>query len=391
MNQTNTIPKALPPEVHNIAAGIIASTLAACDPAIAPQNHSPTELNHARSVRVLAFGKAAAHMAAAAIDQLDDRLSQAVIICPPEHIHLVNHPRATVHPADHPLPTERNIAAADAIEQCARSADPNEPTLVLISGGGSAHLTSPRPGVTLEHIRETTKQLLRAGADIHELNTARRQLERLKAGGLLHACASQSVHALVLSDVLTNDLNTIASGPLMATDLPAYRPPAQHTIIADNQTAVSAAANAMRSHKLDPLILGQPLTGEASVAAKRLTARAIETNQPILAGGETTVTVGSSTGLGGRNLELALVAALAMPMDRSWTVLTFASDGIDGPTDAAGAVLTSEMFQSRAARAEATAALANHDSYPAIESMGGLIRTGPTGTNVNDIAAVWFM
>ncbi len=377
----------LPRHIQPPERDIIASTLAACDAGTAVRNHWPAELNHAPSARLLAFGKAAAHMAAAAIELLAGRLSQAAIICPPEHTHLINHPRANAHPADHPLPTERNIAAADALEASARAADPGEPTLVLISGGGSAHLTAPRPGVTLDRIRDTTDRLLRAGADIRELNHHRRQLERLKAGGLLRACASTRVIALVLSDVLGNDLNTIASGPLIASD---RDPPAEHTVIADNHTAVRAAAEAMRRCNLDPLIPDQPLTGEASISGRHLAELALKSNRPVLAGGETTVTVANATGKGGRNLELALAAARRLPPDRDWTVLALATDGVDGPTDAAGAVLTSKMFQTKANRDLADRALETHDSYHAAERLDALIRTGPTGTNANDIAAIWF-
>lgn len=380
-------PTSQPPDRTELPQAIISATRTACDAAAAVRKHWPAELHNAHSARVLAFGKAGAHMAAAAIDLLEGRHSQADVICPPEHTHLINHPNATAHPADHPLPTERNMAAAEALESCARTADPNEPTLVLISGGGSAHLTAPRPGITLEHIRDTTNRLLRAGADIHELNSHRRQLERLKAGGLLHACASKRVIALVLSDVIGNDLNTIASGPLIAGD---RDPPAEHTIIADNQTAVRAAAQAMHDNKLDPLVPQEPLEGEAGIAGERLANLARQSNRPIVAGGETTVTVGNAKGLGGRNLELALAAARSLPIDRDWTLLTLATDGIDGPTDAAGAVLTSEMFQAQPNRELAEHALRTHDTYHAIQHLGGLIRTGPTGTNVNDIAAIWF-
>lgn len=369
-----------------IARDIITSTLQACDAAAAVRNHWPTELDSVPATRLLAFGKAGAHMAAAAIERLGTRLSQAAIICPPEHTHLINHPNATAHPADHPLPTERNIAATQALEACARTADPTEPTLVLISGGGSAYLTAPRPGVTLEHIRDTTNRFLRAGADIQELNRHRQQLERLKAGGLLRACASERVIALVLSDVIGNDLGTIASGPLVGEDRGRA---AEHIIVGDNRLAVEAAGGAFRDHGLTPRVLDGALVGEASEVGRGLAAMAVESGGCVLGGGETTVTVGGGSGLGGRNLELALSAALAMPADRDWAVLAFATDGVDGPTDAAGAVLTSEMLRDPAARAMGARALAEHDSYHAAERLGGVIRTGATGTNVNDVAAVW--
>lgn len=380
----------LPPDAARVASAVIAATLAAADPARAVRAHWPAELDAARSVRLLAFGKASVPMAAAATERLGDRLDTGVVIAPPEWVTRFTHPRIQTFPADHPLPTERNTTAAAALEACARGADPDRPTLVLISGGGSAHLTAPRDGVTLDQIRETTDRLLRAGADINALNAERRRLERLKAGGLLRACASRRVLALVLSDVLGDDLRTIASGPLVPDTPDPARPPAQHTVIANNATARAAAEAAMRHAGLDPVAITQPLTGEASDAGRTLARVALGATRPVVAAGETTVTVGDATGLGGRNLELALAAAAALPADRPWAALALATDGVDGPTDAAGALFTSEMFADPRAAELAAHALRHHDAYHAAEMLGALVKTGPTGTNVNDIAALWW-
>lgn len=429
------LPEGLPSEVAHTAGEAIVRTLGLCDADAAVDAwFARNELAEFLHLRVLAFGKSSVPMARAAIRRLGIRLSRAVVIAPPEWAGRLNHKNATVAPADHPIPTGRNIDAARVLAAAAHEAPENEGVLVLISGGGSAHLTLPRSGVTLDDIRSVTQALLNAGAPIEDLNTVRRSLEQLKGGGLRAICPAKRVFGLVVSDVIGDDLSTIASGPLMAcetgdpvgvlkkwgVEAPAHvltvmrtpkafgeHVPARHEILLSGQKLIEHLPNALASHPTPgavPIRVGpvvQPVTGEAAKAGAELAAQFLAMPRPsdpdapnaLLAWGETTVTVGDATGTGGRNLELALAAAVALPTDRPWALLTLATDGIDGPTDAAGAILCSEMFEDPRARTLARNALKNHDSYHAVEMLGeggGLIRTGPTGTNLNDIALFWW-
>ncbi len=385
MNAEAAIPPGLPEDVRAVASALVGGVLAACDAGAAVGRAWPAELDRAGSVRLLAFGKASVPMAAEAVRRLGSRLEAGVVIAPPEWAGRLRDPRVTVHAADHPLPTDRNVDAARALEACAAGADPGQVTLVLISGGGSAHLTLPREGVTLEKIRETTKRMLRAGASIGELNAVRRDMERLKAGGLRRACRSGRVIGLVLSDVMGDDLGTIASGPLEDGDAEGTL----QVIAANNRTAVDAAAAVLAERGMKALVPGDAMVGEAAEAGRAFAGRMRDADA-VVWGGETTVAVGDASGLGGRNLEVALSAARALPGDRRWAVLTLATDGVDGPTDAAGAVVTSEMLADGRAGSLLDAALGEHDSYHAAALLGALIQTGPTGTNVNDIAVGWW-
>lgn len=431
------IPEGLPLHVAHTAGEAITRTLGLCDADAAVDAwFARNELADFLDLRVLVFGKAAVPMARAALRRVSIRLSQAVVIVPPEWAGRFEGKNAVVMPADHPIPTESNIEAARTLAASAHAAREDECVLVLISGGGSAHLTLPRAGVTLEDLRTITKSLLRAGAPIEDLNTVRRSLEQLKGGGLRAICPARRVIGLVVSDVIGDDLATIASGPLVrgepgdpigvlkkwGIEAPPHLqtvmrtprafsdslPPADHATLLSGRMLVErlpAALAADPTPGASPIRVGtvvQPVTGEASVAGANLAARFLTMPRPLspssgqdtpnalLAWGETTVTVGDATGTGGRNLELALAAALALPTDRPWALLTLATDGIDGPTDAAGAILCSEMFADPRAATLARNALANHDSYHAVEMLGGLIHTGPTGTNLNDIALFWW-
>lgn len=429
------LPEGLPPEVAHTAGEAIVRTLGLCDSGAAVDAwFARNELAEFLNLRVLAFGKASVPMARAALRRLGIRLSQAVVIVPPEWAGRLKHKNAIIAPADHPIPSDRNIDAARALASAAHEARESEGVLVLISGGGSAHLTLPRSGVTLDDIRTITQGLLRAGAPIEDLNTIRRSIEQLKGGGLRVICPAKRVFGLVISDVIGDDLATIASGPLIpgepgdplgvlrkwGVEAPPHvlkvmqtpkafgvHEPAHHEILLSGRMLIERLPGALaaeptpgaRPIRIGPVV--QPVTGEAAQVGTDLAARFLAMPRPsgpdapnaLLAWGETTVSVGDATGTGGRNLELALAAAMSLPIDRPWALLTLATDGIDGPTDAAGAILCSEMFENPRATTLARNALKNHDSYHAIEMLGeggGLIRTGPTGTNLNDIALLWW-
>lgn len=362
-----------------------------------------------------------------------------------------------VMPADHPLPTERNRLAAKAMADAAGWANENDLVLALISGGASAHLTMPAEGISVEELATLTRAVQRAGATIGELNTVRKHAERLKGGGLARLAWPARVRSLVLSDVLGDPLDVIGSGPTAADpstfaealavldrydlrrvspsvtghlvqgargDIPETPKPGDdvlsrtaHTVVASNRGAVEAAAAEARRLGFEVVRVDHGVRGEACEVGRRLGAIIAElaalepggandgeladamaaeaTRRPrcIIAGGETTVTVGDASGVGGRNLELALAAAVG-PLAGVADVglLALATDGVDGPTDAAGALVTGDTL-SRMTRAgiDAREALRHHDSLRALHAADAVIRTGPSGTNVNDVAVgfVW--
>jgi glycerate-2-kinase len=432
LNPAPVLSEGLPDDVAHTALAIMSRVLDRCEPGRAVTDWlNVNELGAFRRIRVLAFGKASVPMARAAIERLDIRMSQAVVLAPPGLAGGLDHPDCSTHTVDHPIPTRRNVEAAGALAECAMAAPEDECVLVLASGGGSAHLTLPRAGITLEDVQRTTNALLRAGAPIEDLNAVRSAMDQLKGGGLRAICPADAVRVLLVSDVIGDDPGVIASGPLATprpsdplgvlrrwgVDVPAHvanviatpkavtdRPPAEHHVLLSGARLLPALRDDLHApdgpgcSPIDAQPPPPPLTGEASEAGRRLAGRLASLAEPpapggpngVLAWGETTVAVGSASGSGGRSMELALSAAHALPPGRGWAVLAFATDGTDGPTDAAGAVLCSEMFQDPRARELAASALTNHDSYHAVEKLGGLIRTGPTGTNVNDIAVLWW-
>lgn len=439
----------MPRDPITTATQLTDAVLTAADPALALKAHWPTALHPTNTITLLATGKASAPMTEAALESLSDsgalpRLTRLAITCVPEHKrriraaidkHNLSHARTDLLPADHPLATDRNTTAARAIAQAARDASEHTTTLALISGGASAHLTLPAPGLTLDHIRSLTNALLRAGCPIQDLNAVRKHLEQLKGGRIAKLLSPSPTHALVLSDVLGDPLHTIGSGPtapdpttyadalavLEHHRLTIHHPEATahllagingeheetpkpadpcfdtltHTIIANNQTALQAA-NAELTRLGFRVALARPMVeGEARlVAADIITELHCALNShprplAIIFAGETTVTVGESTGRGGRNQELALAAALELERRKiqNAAVITLATDGIDGPTDAAGATVSSiTSSHIRDAGIDPRAALDDHDSHAALNVADALIRTGPTGTNINDIA-----
>lgn len=426
------------PDFHNISAiaqALIDAVLKAADPARAVRDTWAPSLDSADRVILLATGKASAAMTEAALDRVAPRIVSGAITCIPEHearlADLITRHALPIRvlPADHPLPTERNLAAAHALAETAAAAGPHDAVLALISGGASAHLTAPVPGLTLDDLRAMTQALLRAGATINELNAVRKHLECLKGGQLARLLHPAHTDVLVLSDVLGDPLDTIGSGPTApdtttfaeAVETLRHRGLAEahpavvarlvrgvrgeiaetpkpgdpvfehvaHTIIANNRAAVDAAASeaerlGFRVHRVRSAV-----QGEASGVARTLVAelRTIDRPACVILGGETTVTVGQATGLGGRNQEFALAAAIELADLPFASVLTLATDGVDGPTDAAGAVVTSHTFGDLAgAGVDPRSALANHDSHTVLDRVDALVRTGPTGTNINDVA-----
>jgi len=388
-------------------------------------------------VLVLAAGKAAPAMAAAAEQVLGARLAEGLAVSnapgPPLR-------RTRLLLAGHPLPDARGVQAAQAAEAMVRGLTADDIVLVLLSGGASALLPAPVPGLSLEDKSAVTARLMRAGAGITDLNTVRKHLSRLKGGGLARAAAPARVVTLVLSDVVGDDLSTIASGPTVpdpttyadarrilddrglgsalpasalrhleagargeVPETPKPRDPVfrrvRTRLIGSNRISVEAAAREARRQGLRPLVLTTRLEGEAREVARALVAilrECVESGSPaappvcLLAGGETTVTV-LGDGRGGRNQEMAVAAANLLASFPVEAVAAFlATDGVDGASEAAGGVAdrTSLARARTLGLAPPSRFLAASDSGGFLAPLGDLIVTGPTGTNVVDLAVL---
>ena len=424
------------------------AALRAVDPARAVQAHlhlaegrlwiagTPLELAQRQRILVLAVGKAAIPMAQAAGEILGAALTAGIVVTKTGHAAgAVLSPALRVFEAEHPTPGVTGQQAATEIIRLLADVTPQDLVLVLLSGGASALLPAPAEGLTLEDLQATTTLLLRSGATIVELNAVRKHLSRLKGGQLARLAAPAPVAALILSDVVGDPLDVIASGPTTpdpTTYADAWRileryklllrvPEAvqrhlaagvagklpetpksddpcfaqvQNHVIASNRAAAQAAAQAATESGYRALLLSTFVEGEAREVAKVAVALMRSVRQHgdpfpppacLLWGGETTVTVRGS-GTGGRNQELALAAALALDGLPHAALMALATDGTDGPTDAAGAVVDGETAaRARVLGLDLHAALDNNDAYPALDAVDALLRTGPTGTNVNDL------
>ncbi|HWV25452.1 MAG TPA: DUF4147 domain-containing protein [Thermomicrobiales bacterium] len=369
---------------------------------------------------VIAIGKAAPAMARGARDVLDDRIDRGIVLTKTGNLDgEIAGFRA--FEASHPTPDERGIAATREIVNAVSGLSADDIVLALISGGGSALLEMPRPGLSLEDLQAVTKTLMHAGAGIHDLNTVRRALSQVKGGGLRQFIGPARCISLLLSDVLGNDAHVIASGPTVplpvdagspvavlrrfgvASDVPAAvreavdawaRPETGPdsrdivSVIADNATMVREIQRIVRDEGLRAGIAWRAYDGDARELGRTLveaTKTAPDDMDVLLGGGEATVEV-RGRGKGGRNTEAALVAAMELEPEDRWLIASLASDGDDGMADAAGAIAdpwTAE--RGRHHGFPAGAALADNDSATFFADIGGLVVTGPTGTNVNDI------
>uniref|UniRef100_UPI002B52844C glycerate kinase type-2 family protein n=1 Tax=Aggregatilinea sp. TaxID=2806333 RepID=UPI002B52844C len=350
-------------------------------------------------------------------------------------------PTATIRlwEAGHPVPDEAGMSGARHVVDLLREAGARDLVLCLISGGGSALLTLPVEGVTLSDIQALTQTLLRSGAPIQAINTLRKHLSQVKGGQLARLAHPATVVSLILSDVVGSPLDVIASGPTVpdtttfadaqaildrygireaipasirqhleagaagqVEDTPkpgdAALARVQNVIVADNAVAARAAQTRADALGFHTLLLSTFVEGEAREVAKVAAALAKEvasSGHPVprpaclLMGGETTVTV-RGDGKGGRNQELALAAALEIAGWGDITIAALATDGSDGPTDAAGGLVDgSTVARGDAKGLAARAALAANDAYPYLEAVGDLLVSGPTNTNVNDLTAIF--
>jgi glycerate 2-kinase len=381
------------------------------------------------TVRVLSVGKAAHAMATAAAGLLERRIRDGLIV---SHVEASGPPGFHAIRGSHPVPSQESERAGRRALALAASVPPDESVLLLLSGGGSAIMAVPAEGVTLDDKRRTTDRLLKAGANIHELNTVRKHISAVK-GGWLAATAAVPFLTLAISDVVGDDLSVIASGPGVpdpstfgdaievlrqfgglerypssvvgrllggargeVPETPKPRDPrlagAVAQIIGGRGDAMDGAAREARLRGYHVIRLDDAIVGEArvaSVAHLEAIARRSDLLRPtcIVSSGETTVRV-LGAGKGGRNQEFALAAATPLAALQVPAVIASAgTDGIDGPTDAAGAVVDSTTI----ARASAAGVgppegfLANNDAYAFFAALGDLLLTGPTDTNVGDL------
>jgi glycerate 2-kinase len=382
---------------------------------------------------VVGAGKASGAMAAAVEETLGDRVTGGLVVV--KDGYRADTRRIELVEAGHPVPDARGEAGAGRIRALAETLGPDDLLLVLVSGGGSALTPAPVPPITLADKQAMTRLLLGAGANINQLNAVRKHCSRLKGGQLARAAAPARVHALLLSDVIGDPLDVIASGPT-APDASTFadalgildrfalraRAPASivdrleqgargeipetpkpddpvfrcviNTVIGNNQLVVGAAAARARSLGYAPHVLTRGLEGEAREVARRLVGLAREIRDGhgparppacVIAGGETTVTV-RGRGTGGRCQEFALAAAIALDGVDRVVALASGTDGTDGPTDAAGAVADGRSVgRARQLGMDPAARLADNDSNPALAALGDLVVTGPTRTNLLDL------
>lgn len=374
-----------------------------------------------RNIFVIGAGKASARMARAIEKLLGERISGGLINAPNAH----KLRRIEVNVAGHPIPDQRGVAGARRIAEIARNAGEEDLIIFLLSGGASALLPLPAPGITLAKKQRITRHLLECGATIHEINCVRKHISAIKGGQLARIAYPATLLTLVLSDVVGDDLDVIGSGPTapdrssiadaravcarygIELNLPemAETPKSgdpifkkgRWAIVANNRLAVEAAAEEAKRLGYHTLVLSTFIQGEArevarvhAAIAKEIHTRARPVARPacIVSGGEPTVTI-RGKGLGGRNQEFALAAAIDIAGLRDTLILSAGTDGTDGPTDASGAIVDgTTLARAEALRLNAPAFLRNNDSYRFFEATGDLIKTGPTGTNVADIQLI---
>jgi len=386
---------------------------------------------------VIGFGKASPAMARAADESLGDLIDSGIVITKYGHGNSRKHGKIRVLHAEHPIPDENGRIASEQITDMVSGADEKSLVLTLISGGGSALFVSPAGGVSLAEKQMTTDLLLRAGADIGELNAVRKHLSRVKGGRLAQLICPATTVSLILSDVIGDRLDIIASGPTapdptsygdayavlarydlvkkvpesvtellvkgqmgMIPETPKPGNPVfskvKNRIIGGNRLALEAAREKAETFGLRTEILSSVISGEARDAGRLLARKALAVKRTaaprspvcLISGGETTVTV-TGAGKGGRNMELALSFALEIEGVPGITLLSAGTDGIDGPTDSSGAIVEGTTApEARNRGIDPEARLQDNDSYDFFRESGGLLVTGPTGTNVMDVQLI---
>jgi hydroxypyruvate reductase len=395
------------------------------------------DLSKYRNIYVIGCGKATAPMAQAIEQVLGARIKSGLVnvkygFGAPTKIVKVNE-------AGHPIPDENSVSGARAMVEIARQAGPDDLVFCLISGGGSALMVLPPPGISLADKRKITDALLRSGANINEMNTIRKHLSQIKGGGLARIASPAQVISLMLSDVIGNPLDIIASGPTVPdtstfsdawnildryglldkapssvidhleagrvgkiADTPKEGDPifdkTQNVVVGSNEIAAQCVVDGAKAAGMNTMLLSTYIEGEAREVARVFAGVAkeiVHSGNPIprpaciVAGGETVVVV-RGQGIGGRNQELALAAAIQIDGMADTMIVGCATDGNDGPTDAAGGIVDGATIQrARAAGLDPFKYLADNDSYHFLKKIGDLLVTGPTNTNVNDLSMVF--
>lgn len=402
------------PKLHEDAVHIVTSAIDAVKPDAAVRRalHGMTFPGR---VFLVAVGKAGWQMAHAALQCLPTTPTQGIVVTKYGHV-TADLPGIRCMEAGHPVPDENSFAAAQAVLDMTANLSPTDTVLFLLSGGGSALFEKPLvPGAELQSI---TRQLLACGADIVEMNTIRKRLSAVKGGRFAAHCAPAQVQTIVLSDILGDPPDMIASGPTvpdlstcdealkiaqkydlqlspaardcLGSETPKHLDNVNMQIIGSVRVLCSAAAAQCRALGYEPLYLTDRLDCEAREAGRFLAAIARSHTADgkklaFIAGGETVVHL-TGNGLGGRNQEIALAAAETLHGLPNAAVISVGSDGTDGPTDAAGGYADGDTQSALASAGwNITDTLRQNDAYHALQAVDGLICTGPTGTNVNDV------
>jgi len=398
-------------------------------------NSNILNLSRYRKVYVLGGGKASGSMAEALEKILKDRIDEGIIVVPKGVAGRHTLSRIDLHEASHPIPDETSVSGAKKILELANKAEGDDLVICLISGGGSSLMALPKEGISLEDKRKVTDLLLRSGATINEINIVRKHISSFKGGQLAKAVYPATLIGLLLSDVLGDPLDVIASGPtvpdsstfqdavsiLQRYDLWDRIPDSvrhvlfdglkrkidetpkegdkifksvRNIVIGNNRLACMAAMEKLSHYDLNVLFLTSFMEGEARHIGTffgaigrelMMTDKPIASPAGVVAGGETTVTV-TGNGIGGRNQEIALSAALKIIGTEGLAIASASTDGIDGPTDAAGAIVDGKtIMRAKNCGLDPLETLRNNDSYTFFSELRDLIFTGPTGTNVNDV------
>ncbi len=397
-------------DAESIALGAIASVCP--DEAVRRALENVTLTGH---IFLVAVGKAAWQMASAAVQHLERPITQGIVVTKYHHV-MGDLPGITCYEAGHPVPDENSCIGTQAVLDMTQNLCSTDTVLFLLSGGGSALFEKPL--VPMDLLQSLTRKMLASGADIVEINTIRKRLSAVKGGKFALWCAPARVEAIILSDILGDPVDMIASGPaaadpvykkqaiaiaqkyelaeeksirdLLEQETPKEIPNVHTQIIGSVRELCKAAGTIAANLGYEPVFLSDHLDCEAKDAAKYMAEYLIAHKDDgkkiaFLAGGETVVHL-TGTGLGGRNQELALWAARYLDGIANAALISVGSDGTDGPTDAAGGYVDGDTLQQfKAAGVDYPAMLQNNDSYHALKSIGGLIFTGPTGTNVNDV------
>lgn len=369
---------------------------------------------------VLGAGKAAASMAVACEEAWGERIDAGLVVT--SYGNALPTERIEIMEASHPVPDANSLRAAERILELARDAKADDIVVFLASGGGSALMTLPAPGLDLKAKQGLTKALLASGAPITEINNVRKSLSAIKGGRLAQACAPARVVTYVISDMPGDDATLVASGPTLASaqsfdplavldrweialsaevreaiaanPAPLPQADAEHHLLACARDSLAAAASQAQAWDWDTIILGDDIEGEAREVAQQMAQQAMAMQaglkRPVvlLSGGETTVAV-RGAGLGGRNQEFCLALALALASQPGIHALAGDTDGIDGATKNAGALVAPDSLKRmRAAGIDPEGCLRDNDAQRAFAAIDGLLATGPSLTNVNDFRAL---